>query len=43
MNMMIDFEIIRRNGFYIASKPKNKTYIVHHRGQAQHGGHTVLG
>lgn len=28
----------------MASKPKNsKTYIVHHRGQASHGGYTVLG
>lgn len=27
----------------MASKPKAKTYIVHHRGQANHGGYTVLG
>lgn len=27
----------------MASKPKTKTYIVHHRGQASHGGYTVLG
>lgn len=27
----------------LASKPKSKTYIVHHRGQAHHGGYTVLG
>ncbi|MFF2531310.1 hypothetical protein ACFVS2_20620 [Brevibacillus sp. NPDC058079] len=27
----------------MASKPKSKTYIVHHRGQAHHGGYTVLG
>lgn len=27
----------------MASKPKSKTYIVHHRGQASHGGYTVLG
>jgi len=28
----------------MASKPKNvKTYIVHHRGQASHGGYTILG
>ncbi|MGX5609931.1 hypothetical protein ACWKTZ_26540 [Bacillus cereus] len=27
----------------MASKPKAKTYIVHHRGQASHGGYTVLG
>lgn len=27
----------------MASKPKAKTFIVHHRGQAQHGGYTVLG
>lgn len=27
----------------MASKPKAKTYIVHHRGRANHGGFTVLG
>jgi hypothetical protein len=27
----------------MSSKPKSKTYIVHHRGQAHHGGYTVLG
>lgn len=27
----------------MASKPKAKTFIVHHRGQAQHGGFTILG
>lgn len=27
----------------MSSKPKEKTYIVHHRGQANHGGYTVLG
>lgn len=28
----------------MASKPKrSKTYIIHHRGQANHGGYTVLG
>jgi hypothetical protein len=27
----------------MASKPKTKNYIVHHRGQAHHGGYTVLG
>lgn len=27
----------------MASKPKSKTYIVHHRGQANNGGYTVLG
>lgn len=27
----------------MTSKPKSKTYIVHHRGQTNHGGYTVLG
>ncbi|PLS19430.1 hypothetical protein CVD28_03165 [Bacillus sp. M6-12] len=27
----------------MASKPKSRTFIVHHRGQANHGGYTVLG
>lgn len=27
----------------MASKPKSRTFIVHHRGQAHHGGFTVLG
>ncbi|ADO59992.1 hypothetical protein SKN87_26240 (plasmid) [Paenibacillus polymyxa] len=27
----------------MSSKPKTKTYIVHHRGQVIHGGYTVLG
>lgn len=28
----------------MSSKPKNvKTYIVHHRGKAHHGGYTILG
>lgn len=27
----------------MVSKPKAKTFIVHHRGQAHHGGYTVLG
>ncbi|WCK57389.1 hypothetical protein PP175_25315 (plasmid) [Aneurinibacillus sp. Ricciae_BoGa-3] len=27
----------------MASKPKSRTYIMHHRGRAQHGGFTVLG
>jgi hypothetical protein len=26
----------------VASKPKSKTYIVHHNGQAHHGGYTTL-
>lgn len=27
----------------MASKPKTKTFILLHRGQAHHGGYTVLG
>jgi hypothetical protein len=27
----------------MTSKPKSKTYIMHHRGQAEHGGYTILG
>ncbi|MGH0950769.1 hypothetical protein [Bacillus mycoides] len=27
----------------MASKPKSKTFVVHHRGRASHGGCTILG
>ncbi|MEH6848185.1 hypothetical protein [Bacillus thuringiensis] len=27
----------------MVSKPKSKTFVVHHRGQASHGGYTILG
>jgi hypothetical protein len=32
-----------KRGITMGSKPKSKTYIVHHRGQAEHGGYTILG